>query len=291
MAAKAKKKATSKTVPGRAAKPVRRTPRGPRKARSSRNPSTVERAILPAFLSLCILICISVFAYLGYEKAADSNFFEVAAVDVRGVARASSGEIEEIVRSQAEKTGVWNADLVEMKIRVEKIPYVETASVSRILPNGIRVVVFEREPAARVRVGEQEFLMDGHGVMLEAVSEPEPELPFVMLGWDQERSEAADTENAERMKAYRAMLHEWREIGVADRVRQVDVSDLREPRAIIEDSGQPVSIAVGRSNFGENLKNGIRAIVGKGDTFGAVNLVGGNMRLEARKAAASAEGK
>ncbi len=290
MASNLRKKATPKASAKRAVKSPARGKRTARKARSSHTPSGVERAVLPAFLSLCILICISVLTYLGYEKAAASNFFEVAGVEVQGVERASTGEIEQIVKKYSEKTGVWNADLVEMKIRIEKIPYVKTASVSRILPNGIRVVVFERKPTALVRIGEQNILMDEAGVLLETVTEREPELPFVMVGWDTEKSEIADTANAERLKTYRTMLGDWSEIGLAERVREVDVTDLREPRAVIEDSGQPVSIAVGRSNFGENLKNGIRAIVGKGDTFGAVNLVGGQMRLEARKALAG-EGK
>ena len=38
-----------------------------------------------------------------------------------------------------------------------------------------------------------------------------------------------------------------------------------------------------RENFGENLSKGIKAIVGKGQTFEAVNLVGTNMILLPRK--------
>ena len=61
-------------------------------------------------------------------------------------------------------------------------------------------------------------------------------------------------------------------------------TDMREPRAFIEDSGTVVSIALGREKFGEYLKRGINAIVGKGEMFEAVNLVGQNMILAPRKA-------
>jgi hypothetical protein len=51
---------------------------------------------------------------------------------------------------------------------------------------------------------------------------------------------------------------------------------------MIEDSGTVVSIALGRDKFGEYLKRGINAIVGKGEMFEAVNLVGQNMILAPR---------
>jgi len=83
------------------------------------------------------------------------------------------------------------------------------------------------------------------------------------------------------------MLEEWKQFDLASRVKSVDLADLREPKATTEDSGLPVSIALGKDNFGDHLKNGINAIVGKGDIFEAVDLVGQNMILAPRKAAAA----
>ena len=82
---------------------------------------------------------------------------------------------------------------------------------------------------------------------------------------------------------YQKMQADWKEFDLASRVLSVNLEDLREPRAYIEDSGTTVSIALGRDKFGEYLKRGINAIVGKGGTFEAVNLVGQNMILAPRK--------
>jgi len=79
------------------------------------------------------------------------------------------------------------------------------------------------------------------------------------------------------------MLNDWRVNGLVGRVESVNLSDLREPRATVPDSGTIVSIAVGRENYGENLSNGIKAIVGKGEMFEGVDLVGSNMVLAPRK--------
>ena len=86
------------------------------------------------------------------------------------------------------------------------------------------------------------------------------------------------------------MLREWRELGIANEVKFLNINDTKEPRAVTEDSGQLVVIGVGRGNFGENLKKGMEAIAGKGATFGGVNLVGGNMRLVARDGNSSKKG-
>ena len=64
---------------------------------------------------------------------------------------------------QTEKTGVWNADLPGMKEKLEKMPFVKTAAVSRVLPNGIRVQIcraFRRRSCER-RSGD--MLVDAEG--------------------------------------------------------------------------------------------------------------------------------
>jgi hypothetical protein len=104
-----------------------------------------------------------------------------------------------------------------------------------------------------------------------------------MLGWDTEKSDRAARENAERLKIYEKMLADWRDYDLAVRVKSVDLSNLREPRANLEDSGYPVSIMVGRDNFGRRLSDGIKAIVGKGEIFEGVELMGPNMKLVERR--------
>jgi hypothetical protein len=63
----------------------------------------------------------------------------------------------------------------------------------------------------------------------------------------------------------------------------VDLADLREPKAVLEDSGLPVTIMLTRDNFGAQLSSGIKAIVGKGNMFEGVSLNGPNMVLVPRK--------
>jgi cell division septal protein FtsQ len=253
-----------------------------RRKSSQRSPGRFRSFGLPLFLSFCLLVCLGAVGFVGYQTVTASNFFDVARIDVIGTGRSSSGDIRRIVEMQTEKSGVWNADLPGIKEKLEKMHWVKSAAVSRVLPNGIRVQVFEREPLAMVRTNDGTVLVDGDGSVIAPAREKEPDFPFAMMGWNPNKSEAAGKENLERVKMYQKMLAEWKEFNLSSRVTAVNLEDLREPRAFVEDSGTTVSIALGRDKFGEYLKRGINAIVGKGEMFEAVNLVGQNMILAPR---------
>ena len=275
-------KTRKKPTATKATRPVA-TRRTKRHGASTRSFAAGRNIVLPFFLSICILTCLAAISFLGYRTVTASDFFNVSSIHVAGTVRASKKDIERIVSAQAERSGVWNADLGEIKQKIERLTFVKSAAVSQMLPNGIRVDIRERIPKAIVRRADGDFLVDGEGEMLSPVEGNEETLPFPMMGWDETKSEKAGKENVERIKLYQKLLGEWKYNGLATRIRLVNLADLRDPRAVTEDSGTTVSIAVGRENFGQHLSNGIKAIVGKGNTFEAVNLVGQNMILVPRR--------
>ncbi|MEQ1764825.1 MAG: FtsQ-type POTRA domain-containing protein [Pyrinomonadaceae bacterium] len=267
---------------------VRHTTRKAAAAKASSGISIFDRlggGIVPIVLSVAILACLSIGFLLTYETVGASSFFRLRNVKVTGTDRASASDIEKIVAANAEKPGVWNADLLAIKQKIEGVTFVKTAAVSRRLPSGLNVTVTERVPVAIVRVGGGDFLVDGEGVLLAPTKAEEKQIPFVLLGWSEEKSEKAAKENNERLKMYQKMLAEWKDYDLAKRVKQVDITDLREPKATLEDSGMPVTIMLSRENFGKQLADGIKAIVGKGTMFEGVNLVGQNLVLVPRKQA------
>ena len=265
---------------------VKHTPRKAGSAKGAASSSIFDHlggGIVPIVLSALILACLAVVFLLTYETIAASNFFRLRNVMVSGTDRASADDIEKIVVANAEKPGVWNADLHAIKQKIENVTFVKTAAVSRRLPSGLNVTVTERVPVAIVRLSGGDFLADGEGVILAPAKADEKRIPFAMLGWSEEKSEKAAKENSERLKMYQKMLTEWKDYDLAKRVQQVDISDIREPKATLEDSGMPVTIMLSRDNFGKQLADGIKAIVGKGTMFEGVNLVGQNLVLVPRK--------
>ena len=242
-----------------------------------------SQLVLPLAICVAILICLGGLGYLGYQKVAASDFFDVKRIEVVGIQRASKEGIANVARMETERTGVWRSDLFELKSKIERIPFVKTASVTRVLPDGLRVQIVERQPVALVTRGGRDYLADADGEILALADHPEEGLPFTMIGWDETKSEKAMRDNTERVKIYQRMVGEWQAANVLSRVQNINLADLREPRAVISDSNTLVSIDVGRENYGENLVKGIKAIVGKGNMFEAVNLVGSNMILAPRR--------
>lgn len=209
---------------------------------------------------------------MGYRTVTASEFFDVKKIDVRGATYASKSNIEKIVAANTEKSGVWNADLKEIKEKVERLDFVKSAAVSRVLPDGVRVNLIERVPKAIVRLSGGDFWADEEGMLLAAVNRSEAHFPFVIRGWDETKTDKAVKENQLRVKLYQKMLEEWKTFELDKRVKAVEMTDLTEPRAIIEDSGEAVEIVLAKDNFGKKLQTGLENVAGKGKQVATIDV-------------------
>ena len=237
---------------------------------------------VPLFFIVGILFCLGFLSLMGYRTATASSFFDVKTIEVRGIARASKDDIERIVRLQTQKSGAWNADLAGIKTDVEKLMFVKSAVVSRVLPDGLRVSVNERVPRVVVRLKSGDVWTDEDSVMLDSAEENEPRPPFVLRGWDESRSEKSAKENQERVKIYLKMLNEWQDFNLSNRVSSVNLTDLQDPQAIVQDSGEFVTISLGKENFGKRLQKALEVVANKGNQIESIISNGQNVVLKYR---------
>lgn len=246
---------------------------GRRAAASRRRTERAGRAFIPLALSGVLLLGIAAVAAVFYQTAAGSPFFRVRNIDIRGNARTSTEDIRRVVAADTEKTGVWNSDIAAIKAKLEKFPFVRSAALSRELPAGIRVDVTERVPAAIVRLKAGDHLVDTEGTILVPAG-GEKDLPFALIGWDEAKSEKAQNDNLARLKLYAKMVDEWRQFDLASRVKVVDLTNVREPSATIEDSGRAIAVFVAKDNLGKSLRSAIEAVAGKGSKVRSVDAAG-----------------
>ncbi|HVE58642.1 MAG TPA: FtsQ-type POTRA domain-containing protein [Pyrinomonadaceae bacterium] len=276
------RKTTLKSKPAATA-PKRRRAAKPATRRTAKSGGNFANFFVPLFLIFCILFCLGFLGFMGYRTVTASEFFDVKKIDVRGTLHASKSDIEKIVVANTEKSGVWNADLKEIKDKVERLDFVKTAAVSRVLPDGVRVNVVERVPKAVVRLSGADYWADDEGVVLAQVDKTEDRPPFALRGWDESKTDKAVKENQLRVKMYQKMLEDWKTFDLAKRVKEVNLTDLDKPKAIIEDSGMNVFISLGKDDFGKSLQKGIEFIASKGATYEGIELVGQNTRLVPRQ--------
>jgi len=244
--------------------------------RSSRKSSSrnFTRFILPLSICAVLVVATGVIVALEYKTATSSEFFKLRNVEVSGNDRTSADEIRRIVNASVEKSGVWNADIGELRTKIEKFPFVKAAAVSVALPAGIRVNVTERQPAAAVRLSFGDYLVDGEGVVLAAVAANEKTFPVIMQGWDESKTEKAVGDNQARLKLYKKMLDEWQQFDLSKRVKQLNLANTREPVAVVEDSGRDIAVTLAKDNFGKNLKTALDALNGKGAKIKSVDAGG-----------------
>ncbi len=249
-----------------------------RKNSSCRRGKVVMRSfnhyVLPLAI-MCVLLGFVMFmAFSGYRTATASGFFGLRKIEILGTERSSQEDIRRVVAAMVEKPGVWNADLGELRTKIEKFPFVKSASVSQKLPAGIRVAVVERIPAAIVQLTNGNYLVDTEGAILAAATANDKAFPFVLQGWDETKTEKTAPENLARLKMYKQMLDEWKQFDLASRVKEVNLANPREPVAFIEDSGREIAITVAKDSLGKSLKTAIEAVSGKGARIKSVDADG-----------------
>ena len=252
-------------------------------ARTKKSNGNFINFFVPFFFIVCILFCLGFIFLMGYRTVTASTFFDINRVEIVGANHADKDEIEKIVKTNVEKSGVWNADLSEIRREVEQSNFIKAAAVSRILPDRVRVNVIERVPKAVVRIEGGDFWADDDGVIISAVGKNEDRPPFFLQGWNRDKTEKAVKENQERVKMYLEMLEDWREYELAKRVVAVDLSDVREPQAIVEDSGEQVKIVFSDEVFGKSLKRALEITANRGKEIESVIFDGVNARAISRK--------
>jgi cell division protein FtsQ len=124
---------------------------------------------------------------------------------------------------------VLRIPLDQRRKQIEAIPWVEHATVRRIMPNRVAVEVSERTPVAFLREGSDMGLVDVHGVMLDRPLEGDFHFP-VVTGLS-EQMEPANREK--RMQLFAGFLEQIESVhpGASDRVSEVDLTDAHDVAA------------------------------------------------------------
>lgn len=219
------------------------------------------RALLgyaPWALKLVLAIVILGGLIVGYRAAASASLFQVRSIDVTGTSRTSAEEIEGVTRRAVAHTGVWRADLAAISAELGRLPGVRRAIVSRVLPDRLRVRVTERVPVAVAHTSDGHFFwVDEEGVALGEMKPADRVPSFFIRGWNEDGTDEARKENAERVQKYLEIAREWDAMGLSERVSEVDLIDVRSVRAQLAGRDSQVEVRLGGRELGARLKQGL----------------------------------
>ncbi len=148
---------------------------------------------------------------------------------------------------------VLRIPLEERRLALEDLPWVEHASVQRILPNRVRIEVTERTPIAFLRSGTELALIDAHGVILDRPAGQEYQFP-VVTGVAENLPRP---ERERRMQTYQEFLKgiDLVRAGSSDRVSEVDLANPKDLRVVLTGlagpgtDAQAVTVHFGQGDF------------------------------------------
>ena len=137
---------------------------------------------------------------------------------------------------------------------IEQIPWVESASVQRILPNRIRVELTERTPIAFARNGNELALIDAHGVILDRPQGEE--LHFAIVSGVSE--DLPRDQREKRMQTYVEFMKDVDLVraGSSERVSEIDLSNPKDLRVVMTGLAGPTDSQAVTIHFGSGEFSG-----------------------------------
>ena len=146
---------------------------------------------------------------------------------------------------------IFFVNLSDRRRQLEQIPWIERASVMRLLPDRIRVSVVERTPIAFVRREGLIGLVDADGVLLTmpAATMTQHHYSFpVVTGID-----AADPQPSRkaRMAVYQRLIRDLDSSGqhLSDQISEIDLTDPEDARVLLPEEGHDILAHFGDDHF------------------------------------------
>ena len=216
--------------------------------RSSLPPKTANRLIWVS-LAAAVVCFATVAAGAFYRYGERSWRFRVDSsdnIEITGTQNVTKGQIMEVMGGDMGRN-VFFIPLAQQKAQLEQIPWVESASVMRFVPNRLKVEIHERTPVAFARVGPRISLIDASGALMELTSTKKYSFP-VILGMN--AGEPLST-RAPRMKVYNELARELDSGGAhySQDLSEVDLSDLEDVKVRVNDPSGEVLVHLGASDY------------------------------------------
>ena len=215
----------------------------------------------PTVFKVVVVLFVGLMLFLGYRAAASASFFQIRQVEIQGTSRASNEDVRDLVRRETSKTGVWNADLAVLSGKLERLPWIRKAVVSRVLPDGVRIRIVERVPVAVLRTTAGRFRwVDEEGVSLGELT-PSDQMPaFFLRGLSEEDSDVARRENGDRVKTFLQLQRDADTSGISERISEVNLNDPKDVRVQLAGGDSQIELRLGSQDLSKRLQEGLRVL-------------------------------
>ena len=169
-------------------------------------------------------------------------------IEISGTHNVPHAQVMEVLGGDIGRN-IFFIPLAERKAQLEKIPWVESASVMRFVTNRLVVEIHERTPIAFARLGSRISLIDAGGTLMELPLTSKQKYSFpVVVGMNP--GEPLSTRTA-RMKIYNDLVRQLdADAGhYSQDLSEVDVSDPEDVKVLANDPAGAVMVHLGSSDY------------------------------------------
>jgi cell division protein FtsQ len=174
-------------------------------------------------------------------------------IEVSGAEHVTHAQIMEVMGGDIGRD-IFFVPLAHRKQQLEQIPWVESASVMRFVPNRLRIEIHERTPVAFARIGSHISLIDAGGTLMELAPGGKHKYSFPVIA-GMNAGEPLST-RAARMKNYNALVRELDSSGAhySQEFSEVDLSDPEDVKVLAADASGEVTVHLGSGNYLQRYK-------------------------------------
>jgi cell division protein FtsQ len=174
-------------------------------------------------------------------------------IEVVGAEHVAHAQIMEVMGGDIGRN-IFFVPLAQRKAQLEQIPWVESASVMRFVPNRLRIEIHERTPVAFARIGSHISLIDAGGTLMELAPTAKRKYSFAVIA-GMNAGEPLST-RAARMKNYNALVRDLDSGGAhySQELSEVDVSDPDDVKVLAADANGEVLVHLGVGNYLQRYK-------------------------------------
>ena len=209
-----------------------------------------------AWLAARLIALALVLGYAGYRGVAliaAASSLKIGHMVVRGHERLSAGEVLALVEGLRGQN-ILAVDLDVWQRKLLSSPWVESATIRRVLPSTMEITVHERRPMGIGRLGTAMYLVDGRGVIIDEYGPAYADIDLPIIDGigaaPHEGGSIVDVARAEFAARVIGALSARPEL--ARRVSQIDVSNLHDAVLILD--GDPALLRIGDTEFVARLQ-------------------------------------
>jgi cell division septal protein FtsQ len=216
-----------------------------------RSPASKHAWLAARLFALALMVGYA--AYRGVALIAAATSLQIGHMVVRGHERLSTGEVLSLVEGLRGQN-ILAVDLDQWQQKLLSSPWVERATIRRVLPSTVEISVDERRPMGIGRLGTAMYLIDATGVIIDEYGPAyaDIDLPIIdgIAASPQDGGSMVEVTRAEFAGRVIGALAARPEI--AKRVSQIDVSDLHDAVVILD--GDPALLHLGDAEFVARLQ-------------------------------------